>query len=74
MRREDNEIVLRVSRAQLMGLACVLAGFLCYQGSTALADGDPATSSIPGADLVVPYDGFLQLDGSGINDTVRLRF
>jgi len=74
MRRDEDKIRIEVSRRQLMGLACVLAGFLGYQGSIALADGDPATSSVLDADLVVPYDGYLQLDGSDINDTVRLRF
>ena len=62
------------SKSLLSHLAALLVGGAIFGSAFALADGDYATQTVVGPELLLPYDGVLMVDGEGFTGARDIKF
>ena len=68
------QIHFTISTRALFGALCFVAGGLMMSVGASFADNNTSTQSILGADLIMPYDGFLMIDSTPLTGTRTIKF
>ena len=69
-------IAFDVAKRTVAGTACLLFGMMAgtVVSTTAFADGDPATQTVLGQNMIIPYDGYLMVDSTPVTGTKDMIF
>jgi len=68
------QIHFTISTRALFGALCFVAGGLMMSVGASFADNNMSTQTILGADLIMPYDGYLMVDSTPITGTRTIKF
>ena len=70
----SENIKISLSRRSIYGAICVLVGVAAGTTSVSYADGNFTTATVIDGSIVIPYDGYLALNGSPVNSPRTVLF